>query len=258
MEHSAPVTISTAERVTVWIQRHWLFLFGTVIGTWIFLPWLAPVLIWLGFPAGGNAIYHGYTVFCHQLPERSYFLFGSQTMYPISDIHQVWPYTDFAGLRGFIGTPEMGFKVAWSDRMVSFYTPLFVGFLLMGYSRQKNRRRTGNPQATSGWKFLPIWLFALTLLPLAIDGGTHFINDIINFGGGFRDTNGWLALLTHNVFPATFYAGDAIGSFNWWMRLFTGLLAGFGMVFFFYPYFEEAMDGETMAADTPAGGLPPH
>ena len=239
MEQTAIDRVFNAEKISGWIQRHWLWFFGAVVGAWVLLPWLAPVLMWLGFPAGGEAIYRGYTVFCHQLPERSYFLFGPKAMYSFGDINRVWQYNNILELRKFTGTPEMGYKVAWSDRMVSFYTPLFIGFVLMGFSRWKNRRKTGNPQATSGWKAMPWWIFALTLLPLAIDGGSHFINDIINFGGGFRDTNAWLAVLTNNAFPATFYAGDAIGSFNWWMRLLTGLLTGFGMVFFFYPYLEE-------------------
>jgi len=246
MGHATVVSPSRADRFTIWIQRHWLFLFGAVVGTWVMLPWLAPVLMWLGFPAGGEAIYRGYTVFCHQLPERSYFLFGPQPMYSFSDIGLVWQYTDISGLRKFIGTPDMGFKVAWSDRMVSFYTPMFLGAFMMGYSRLKNRRRTGNLAATSGWKFLPLWLFLLTLLPLALDGGSHFVSDIINFGSGFRDTNAWLAILTNNSFPTSFYVGDAIMSFNWWMRLISGLLAGFGMVFFFYPYLEETMSDEAL------------
>ena len=97
------------------MQRHWLFLFGAVVGIWVALPWFAPVLMWLGFSAGGEAIYHGYTVFCHQLPERSYFLFGSKPMYSFGDISQVWHYTNMSELRRFVGTPDMGFKVAWSD-----------------------------------------------------------------------------------------------------------------------------------------------
>jgi hypothetical protein len=41
--------------------------------------------------------------------------------------------------------------------------------------------------------------------------------------------------LTYNVFPATFYGGDAFGSFNSWMRLITGILFGLGVVWFAYP-----------------------
>jgi hypothetical protein len=53
---------------------------------------------------------------------------------------------------------------------------------------------------------------------------------------GFRDTNSWLARLTDYRFLSNFYAGDAIGSFNSLARLITGLLAGFGIVWFAFPY----------------------
>jgi hypothetical protein len=39
-----------------------------------------------------------------------------------------------------------------------------------------------------------------------------------------------------NVFAPTFYVGDAIGSFNWWMRL----LAGFATVWLICPHLAEA------------------
>ena len=45
---------------------------------------------------------------------------------------------------------------------------------------------------------------------------------------GFRDTNSWLAALTDDRFPSSFYAGDTMGSFNSLARLITGLLAGLG------------------------------
>lgn len=71
---------------------------------------------------------------------------------------------------------------------------------------------------------------------MAIDGGSHYISDIIGgIGGGFRDSNLWLAALTGNAFTATFYAGDALGSFNSVMRLITGILFGLGIVWFFFP-----------------------
>jgi hypothetical protein len=36
-------------------------------------------------------------------------------------------------------------------------------------------------------------------------------------------------------FASEFYAGAALGSFNSWMRLLTGSLAAFGLVWFIYP-----------------------
>jgi hypothetical protein len=69
-----------------------------------------------------------------------------------------------------------------------------------------------------------------------VDGGTHAVSDFAGIGQGFRDTNTWLAMLTNNVLPATFYAGDALGSFNSLMRFITGFLAGLGIVWLAFPY----------------------
>jgi hypothetical protein len=69
-----------------------------------------------------------------------------------------------------------------------------------------------------------------------LDGGTHAVSDFAGIGQGFRDTNAWLAVLTNNVLPATFYVGDALGSFNSIMRFITGLLAGLGIAWLTFPY----------------------
>jgi uncharacterized membrane protein len=112
-------------------------------------------------------------------------------MVPIEDIVAVWPYTDHFRLRQFIGTPELGYKVAWSDRMVSLYTPLFIGVLLLAIARWRGRQR--------GWPPLrPLW-FGLALIPLALDGFTHLVSDAISPWYGFRYTNAWLATLTNNA-----------------------------------------------------------
>jgi uncharacterized membrane protein len=130
-------------------------------------------------------------------------------------------------LRKFTGTAVMGWKVAWSDRMISFYNGVWF-FALVWYPF---RRRIKN---------LPLWGLILFLLPMVLDGGTHFISDLAGIGLGFRDSNLWLANLTHFAFSANFYAGDALGSFNSWMRIITGLLAGLGLVWFAFPYLDTA------------------
>ncbi len=227
------------DRLMLGIGRYWLEIITVLFGIWVITPWLAPVLMAAGMEQGARIIYAVYSFQCHQLPQRSYFLFGPRLMYSMREINEVWPYLAPFQLRQFIGTPEMGYKVAWSDRMVSFYTPLFIGAVVMLLARRRVRRKTGQPTAASGWSPMPLRWFLLALLPLAVDGTTHLINDIIGFGTGFRDTNAWLAVLTGNIFPPTFYAGDAIGSFNWWMRLLTGLLAGFAVVWLFFPHLEQ-------------------
>ena len=80
----------------------------------------------------------------------------------------------------------------------------------------------------------------MMLVPLAIDGGTHVISDLFGVGHGFRYSNGWLAVLTANAFPTQFYVGNAVGSFNFLMRLFTGLLAAVAIVWVVYPRLERA------------------
>ncbi|MBE3040740.1 MAG: DUF2085 domain-containing protein, partial [Chloroflexi bacterium] len=94
---------------------------------------------------------------------------------------------------------------------------------------------------------LQLWGFILFLLPMAVDGGTHFLSDLAGIGQGFRDTNLWLATLSQNIFRPEFYAGDAWGSFNSMMRLLTGVLFGLGVAWFAFPYLDDALS----EADTP-------
>ncbi|MHB8776562.1 MAG: DUF2085 domain-containing protein [Anaerolineales bacterium] len=207
-----------------WIGKHWFETFLVIYGLWVFTPFLAPVSMQFGWTGAGKAIYFIYSFFCHQLPERSFFLFGEKTMYSLREVQAAWQATmNPLILRKFIGNETMGWKVAWSDRMISFYTGIWV-FAALWYPL---RRKV---------KSLSWWGFVLLLLPLIMDGGTHTISDFAGIGQGFRDTNQWLAILTNNSFPVTFYAGDALGSFNSIMRFISGLLAGLGIIWLTFPY----------------------
>jgi hypothetical protein len=64
-------------------------------------------------------------------------------------------------------------------------------------------------------------------------------------GIGFRDTNAWLQYLTSNLLPASFYQGDAFGSFNSWARWVSGFLFAFSTVLAVFPSIDRAMR-ETM------------
>ncbi len=217
-----------------WIGNHWFAAFLIVYGAWVFMPFLAPVFMHLGWTGAGKAVYFIYSFFCHQLPERSFFWFGEKTMYSLSEIQSAWQNTaNPMILRQFIGNEAMGWKVAWSDRMISFYTGVWL-FAALWYPFRKRIRP------------LSWWGFALLLIPITLDGGTHAISDFAGIGLGFRDTNAWLAVLTNNILPATFYAGDALGSFNSLMRLITGLLAGLAIVWLALPY----VLGNTPSAQT--------
>lgn len=213
-----------APRLTTWLSRYWVWFVCLIIGLYVGLPWLAPIFMKIGWTGAGELIYLLYSTQCHQLPERSFFLFGPKTMVSLNEIQAVWQNTDNPLiLRQFIGNSEMGWKVAWSDRMVYMYSSILLFALLFFWPR----RKTVKP--------IPWWGFILLLLPMALDGGTHFLSDLSGIGNGFRDSNLWLAVLTNHSFSASFYAGDALGSFNSWLRLISGLLFGLGVVWFLFP-----------------------
>lgn len=210
-----------------WIETHWFAIFLAVYGLWVFVPFLAPVFMQIGWMGAGRAVYFIYSFFCHQLPERSFFWFGEKAMYSLGEIQAVWQNTaNPLVLRRFIGNETMGWKVAWSDRMISFYVSVWL-FAVVWYPF-RNRIKP-----------LSWWGFVLFLFPLVLDGGTHAISDLSGIGLGFRDTNAWLTVLTGNSLPATFYAGDTLGSFNSLMRFITGLLAGLGIVWLAFPFMQQ-------------------
>jgi len=223
------------------LARYWILLFGFVYGVFVLLPFLAPVLMQIGWQSPANAIYFIYSFLCHQLPERTYFLFGPKLMVSLSEIQAAWQNTlNPMVLRKFIGDPQMGWKVAWSDRMVSMYTSIWVFGLLWWSLRRRIRS-------------LPWWGLVLFVLPMAIDGITHLLSDLAGFGLGFRDSNAWLVVLTQNRLPLSFYAGDAWGSFNAWMRLLTGAIFGLGIVWFVFPYLDQAFSDIFQAPEVFSG-----
>ena len=113
------------------------------------------------------------------MAQRSFFLFGQHNMYTLDQLPVTLTgntNTDTLLLRSFRGNDVWGWKVAWSDRMVSLYTGIWlVGVVYWWVSRFR-------PQ-----KPIAIWRFGLLALPMVIDGGTHMMSDMV--GGlttGFR------------------------------------------------------------------------
>lgn len=218
----------SGERVQLFLSKYWLPAFALLFGAYVALPFLAPVFMQLGWTGPGEAVYTIYSFLCHQLPQRSFFLFGPQASYSLGELQAAGVNTsDLLVLRRFAGAPDMGWKVAWSDRMVSMYTSMVV-LAVLWYPLRRYVPR------------LQWWGFLLFLLPMALDGTSHLVSDLAGLGRGFRDSNAWLAVLTNQAFSPGFYAGDALGSFNSWMRLVTGILFGLGIVWFGFPMLDEA------------------
>lgn len=217
-----------------WFERHWLLTFNTVWGVFVSLPFLAPVFTALGLTLPARLLYTGYSFMCHQLPERSWFLFGPQFSYTQEQIAAAWGVTvaDISNelvRRQFIGAPELGWKVAWSDRMVAMYTSIFLFGLLYALLRKCGIRLQG-----FSWR----WLLIL-IVPLALDGTTHLINDAVRLN--FREMNLWAMWLTGGLFPLEFYVGDMFGSLNSLLRIITGLLFGLGIVGFLWTWMDREL-----------------
>jgi uncharacterized membrane protein len=202
---------------------------------------MAPVFMHVGWIGAARVIYFIYSWLCHQLPERSFFLFGSKFTYSLAEVQNAWQNTIRQEiLRQFIGNPVMGWKVAWSDRMVSMFASIWLFGLIWWLVRHKV-------------KPLPWWGLVLFLLPMVVDGTSHFFSDLAGIGQGFRNGNVWLVVLTQHIFPVSFYSGDAWGSFNSLMRLLTGILFGLGIVWFAYPYLDNAFAPQDQSVVREAG-----
>ncbi len=166
--------IRIIDRAVLWCFDHWLMLINGMVLVYGGLPWLAPLLVSLGYTQAGRLLFYLYTPLCHQRPTQSFFLLGNQ--------------------------------VAFCHREAAMYTALFVGGLIFARVRQTLRP-------------IRLRLMLLLLLPLALDGTTHLIDDIVPD----------LALRSTN---------DAIGSLNWWLRMITGVLFAVAVVLGIYPRLE--------------------
>src|SRR3972149_6914615 len=210
MDNSLQPNQTNSGRLTHFLSQHWFFLLSLILGLYIGLPFLAPAFMQIGWSGPARVIYFIYSWLCHQLPQRSFFLFGPQMTYSLAEVQSAWQSTtEMWILRQLIGNPEMGWKVAWSDRMVSMFTSIW----LFGLIWWPLRKRV---------KPVPWQGLLLLILPIGLDGGSHALSDLVGIGQGFRDSNAWLAALTPHAFPTTVYAGHAWGSFDSLMRLVPG------------------------------------
>ncbi|MEO5886296.1 MAG: hypothetical protein ABIQ77_01415 [Anaerolineales bacterium] len=108
---------------------------------------------------------------------RTFFLLGQKPLCSLLEIQAAWQNTiDPLILRKFLGSETKGWKIAWSDRMISFHTSVWLFAVIWLPFRRKI-------------KPLPWWRFVLLFIPVARDGGTHMFSDFAGIGQSFRDTN---------------------------------------------------------------------
>jgi uncharacterized membrane protein/glutaredoxin len=203
------------------ISRHWLALFNLLVLLYVGIPFLAPLFMKAGLEGPARLIYSIYSPLCHQLPYRSWFLFGEQAAYPLAaagvggetfqDISSIAPY-DLSTVRLLIGDAQIGYKVALCERDVAIYGAILLGGLLFALVRHR-------------LKPIPVWMwFVVGILPIALDGGSQLLSALPFFNFPIRESTPIL-------------------------RTITGTLFGLANVGLAYPYVEEAMqDTRTLVA----------
>lgn len=239
VQHSSAATrrlIIGIQRVAAFASRHWLAFLNGFWGLLVLGAFLPPLFMEMGWEGAAKAGYTAYSFTCHQLPERSFFLFGNEQAFTMYDKDVLVaaganPASQLT-MRQFVGDTQMGYKLGFSDRMVSMYGGAFLGGLIYA---ALSRKKPMKPIA--------LWLLILFTLPMALDGTTHFLSDISISGDptslGFRDTNGWARPFFPGQ-PDSFFTTNHFGSLNSQLRLWSGLLFGVGLMLYAYPLLGES------------------
>ena len=214
---SEPAKFTAWNRFSLWFSKHYLQVVIAFVILVVGLAFLAPLLMEWGLPDAAQSIYKLYHPFCHQLAFRSLFLFGEQAFYPreLANIEGLMTYgevtgldeEDFAAASAFLGSPEMGYKVALCQRDIAIQSSLLIFTLIFALARQKI-------------KPIPIYIwFIFGFLPIALDGGTQLLSQL-----GLQG----LAWLTPRESAP-------------WQRLLTGALFGLFSAWFILPILRESM-----------------
>lgn len=213
-EASVPVTITRGDRFSYWMSRHYMFVLNVIVLIYLGLPFLAPMLMSAGYTRPATTIYRFYSLVCHQLAFRSWFILGDQAAYPreAAGVENLIPFGVASGIseddqlaaRQFVGNPEVGYKVALCERDVAIYG----GILLFGIIFSLTGRRI---------KHLPWYLWLLIgIFPIALDGFSQLLSQP-----------------PLNMFP--YRESTPL------LRTVTGFLFGFTTAWFGYPIVEESM-----------------
>jgi len=205
--------IVLVDRFVFWLTKHWLAVLNTLAFLYVGLAFVAPVLMALSLNGPARLIYALYGLECHQLPQRSWFLFGPRLAYGLEELRGLVGSSSVPGpfSSAFVGNEVVGYKVALCQRCVALYGALFLSGALYALLRHR-------------WNVRPlrIWLYVLVgVLPMAVDGGYQWISYLLSvfFPG--------LHVVPHETTPL--------------MRTVTGVLFGWATVWLAYPYVQETM-----------------
>lgn len=214
-------SITQADRISLWISKHYLLVINLMLVIFVGLPFLAPVLKKSGADLPAELIYRVYRPFCHQWSFRSWFLFGEQSYYPhaSADIPGVLTFEKVSGItdandpsrlkaRIFEGNPILGFKLALCERDIAIWGSFLLFSQLFAITRRKIK--------TIHWL---VWLL-VGIGPIALDGFSQLISQ-----------------LNLPIFQAFLPYRESTPA----LRTITGFLFGFMTAWYGFPTIEEVM-----------------
>ena len=159
--------------------RHWLATVNISLTLYVAGGFAAPVLAAGGLRSLADALYAVYHLTCHQWAFRSFFLLGSDTRGPLAAYTQdqlaALPVDPF----GFVGDPELGWKMAFCERDLAIYAALLAVGLF--YAKYRSRMQP-----------LGFGVYAVLILPIALDGFTQLF--------GWRESTWQLRVATGALF----------------------------------------------------------
>ncbi len=212
-------TIRGVDRFSMWITRHYMLVINLILGLFVGLPFLAPVLMQSGYTGSARVIYTIYSPFCHQLAFRSFFLFGEQAVYPrsLAGLSNTITFESLTGhehidlteARDFVGNPQTGYKVALCERDIAIYGSLFLFGLMFVLTGRKIR--------TVPWY---VWLI-FGVIPMGLDGASQIPSLLTGMPA-------WIPMRESTPF----------------LRVLTGALFGITSAWYLFPILEETM-GDT-------------
>lgn len=181
MERAEKLTVFL-DKLVLALAKHWLLLVNLVIAIYAGLPFLAPTLMALGYTWPAKVIYTVYEPLCHQLPHRSFFLFGPRPVYSLATLQELLGPEMLANdslARAFIGNAALGYKMAYCQRDTAMYGSILLAGMVFGLVRHR-------------LKPLPFVLYLVLLAPWAVDGLAQFL--------GFYESTWQLRTITGSLF----------------------------------------------------------
>jgi len=148
-----------------------------------------PAVLWrLGYQGVAQKLYNLLGLLCHQMPDRSFFLFGQQFQYSKDQLLTVARSDSFFTINignRFVCADSIGCKFGICSRCTGMYSGMFIGMIASKFIERFRFQK---------------WLLLILLVPMALDGGIQLIASLINPALPFYVSNNRLRFVTGFAF----------------------------------------------------------